>query len=381
MHPVSDEESSGKNPADRSFHFFSAVDMPRKPSTTPPLLKYVVGVDIAKDSFTACMGCIDLTQQLHFLGKVTTFSNDVAGFIALQAWAATRQVQVELPLGYVLEATGVYYEELAYYLHTQQQMLSVLLPSKAKHFARSTELKSKTDLLDARLLCRLGLERHLPQWQPLTPAMRLVRSLTRERAGLRQQLVPLKNRVHAYAHSYQPDPRALARLAQQLALVEAQIGEIDAQLAGAISEAPELTRKLSQLTSVPGIGLVTACIIMAETSGFALVENERQLASYAGLDVVERQSGSTSRATTISRRGNTRLRTALYLPAVSSLRYNPHQRAFYARLRARQSTGKPGVIAVMRKLLLLCYALWKKDQAYDPQFRPAQLEATVVKLL
>jgi transposase len=120
---------------------------------------------------------------------------------------------------------------------------------------------------------------------------------------------------------------------------------------------------------------------MAETSGFALVENERQLASYAGLDVVERQSGSTSHATTISRRGNTRLRTALYLPAVSSLRYNPHQRAFYARLRARQPSGKPGVIAVMRKLLLLCYALWKKDQVYDPQFQPAQLEANVVKLV
>jgi transposase len=115
-----------------------------------------------------------------------------------------------LPLGYVLEATGVYYEELAYYLHTQQQTLSVLQPSEAKHFAQSTERKSKTDLLDARLLCRLGLELCLPPWQPLTPAMRLVRSLTRERAGLRQQLVPLKNRVHAYAHSYQPDSRALA---------------------------------------------------------------------------------------------------------------------------------------------------------------------------
>jgi transposase len=75
---------------------------------------------------------------------------------------------------------------------------------------------------------------------------------------------------------------------------------------------------------------------MAETSGFALVENERQLASCAGLDIVERQSGSTSRATAVSRRGKTCLRTALYLLAVSSLRYNPHQRAFYARLRARQ---------------------------------------------
>lgn len=72
-------------------------------------------------------------------------------------------------------------------------------------------------------------------------------------------------------------------------------------------------------------------MVVAETNGSVLVENERQLAS-AGLDVVQRQSGLSAQATRISRRGNVRLRTALCLPAVSSLRYNPQQIAFYARL-------------------------------------------------
>ena len=67
-----------------------------------------------------------------------------------------------------------------------------------------------------------------------------------------------------------------------------------------------------------------------------------------------------------------RLRTTLYLPAVSSLRYNPQQIAFYARLRARQLSGKPGVIAVMRKLLVLYYSLWKNDCAYGPHY-PAHM--------
>ena len=67
---------------------------------------------------------------------------------------------------------------------------------------------------------------------------------------------------------------------------------------------------------------------MAETNGFVLVENERQLTSYAGLDVVQRQSGLSALATRISRRGNVRLRTVLYLPAVSRLRYNPQQMDF-----------------------------------------------------
>ncbi|MGY2132023.1 IS110 family RNA-guided transposase [Hymenobacter sp. HD11105] len=348
------------------------------PVALPPVvLKYVVGIDIAKATFAACLGSIDATQRLR-LGKVAEFANDAAGFEALQGWVAASQAEAERPLWYVVEATGVYYEELAYYLSARQQALSVLLPNKVKHFAGSTEQKSKTDALDARLLCRLGLERQLPAWQPLTPAMRQLRSLTRERAALRTQAAQTKNRAHAYAHSYEPDPQALMRLQQRQALFEEQLWAIDTQTAALVEAMPELARKLAQLTSVPGIGLTTAITIVAETSGFALVENERQLTSYAGLDVVQRQSGNLARPTAISKRGNARLRTALYLPAVSSLRYNEQQKAFYARLRARSPNGKVGVIAVMRKLLVLCYSLWKNDQMYDPAYHPATAKAQEV---
>ena len=101
-------------------------------------------------------------QQLHF-GKETTFDNTPAGFAALLAWAVKQQVTAA-PRWFVVEATGVYYEALAYFLSDNEQALSVLLPNNVKHFAQSTEQKSKTDQLDARLLCRLGLERVLPAW-------------------------------------------------------------------------------------------------------------------------------------------------------------------------------------------------------------------------
>ncbi len=344
--------------------------MPPLPSPTA-LLKCVVGIDIAKDSFVACFGYATLSQQLHF-GKETTFVNSASGFAALLSWVA-KQHPSDSPCWFVVEATGVYYEELAYFLTDNQQLLSVLLPNKVKHFARSTELKSKTDQLDARLLCRLGLERALPAWQPPTPALRQLRALARERQFLVRQAAQLKIRAHAYQHSYQPDKRTLARLAAQQQLLVSQLQALDQDLADLLKAEPELARKLGQLTSIPGIGLTTAIVVVAETNGFVLVENERQLASYAGLDVVQRQSGLSAHATRISRRGNVRLRTALYLPAVSSLRYNPQQIAFYARLRARQPSGKPGVIAVMRKLLVLCYSLWKNDCAYNPHYHPAHL--------
>ena len=337
------------------------------PSVAP--LKYVVGIDIAKDTFVACFGRIDPSQSLSF-GKETTFANTAVGFAALLVWTAKQQV-VAAPQWFVVEATGVYYEELAYFLADNAQALSVLLPNKVKHFAQSTEQKSKTDQLDARLLCRLGLERALPAWQPPTPALRQLRVLSRERQSLTQQAVRLKAQRHAYQHSYQPDARTLDRLATRVQLLGQQLKAISQDLAALLAAEPELARKLAHLTSVPGIGLTTAMVVVAETSGFELMENERQLASYAGLDVVQRQSGLSAGATRISGRGNVRLRTALYLPAVSSLRFNPQQKAFYDRLRARQPSGKPGVIAVMRKLLLLCYSLWKNDCVYDPHYHPA----------
>ncbi|WP_426061508.1 IS110 family transposase [Hymenobacter sp. B1770] len=343
--------------------------MPTARSASVPL-EYVVGIDIAKDTFVACVGRIDTRQHLWF-GKETTFANTAAGFAALLAWTAKQQLAAA-PCWFVVEATGVYYEELAYFLVDNAQTLSVLLPNKVKHFAQSTEQKSKTDQLDARLLCRLGLERALPAWQPPTPALRQLRALSRERQSLTQQAARLKTQRHAYQHRYQPDARTLDRLTARLHLLDQHLHAVDQDLAALLAAEPELARKLAHLTSVPGIGLTTAIVVVTETTGFALIENERQLASYAGLDVVQRQSGLSAGATRISRRGNVRLRTALYLPAVSSLRFNPQQIAFYARLRARQPSGKPGVIAVMRKLLLLCYSLWKNDCAYDPQYHPAR---------
>lgn len=278
------------------------------PSPTAPF-KCVVGIDIAKDSFVACVGHATLSQHLHF-GKETTFANSASGFAALLSWAVKQHLSGS-PLWFVVEATGVYDEELAYFLADNQQLLSVLLPNKVKHFARSTERKSKTDQLDARLLCRLGLERALPAWQPPTPALRQLRALARERQVLVRQAAQLKIRAHAYQHSYQPDSRTLARLAAQQQLLVSQLKALDQDLADLLKAEPELARKIGQLTSIPGIGLTTAIVVVAETNGFVLVENERQLASYAGLDVVQRQSGLSAHATRISRRGNVRLRTAL----------------------------------------------------------------------
>jgi transposase len=223
-HPACYKESCGKNPAWLISPLFPLLFMPAIPSPTAPL-KYVVGIDIAKDTFVACFGRIDVHQQLRF-GKEATFDNTLAGFTDLLAWTSKQQTTTA-PLWFVVEATGVYYEALAYFLADNQQALSVLLPNKVKHFAQSTEQKSKTDQLDARLLCRMGLERALPAWQPPTPALRQLRALARERQSLKRQGARLKTQRHAYPHSYQPDERTLERLAARQQLLKQQVKAVD----------------------------------------------------------------------------------------------------------------------------------------------------------
>ena len=122
---------------------------------------------------------------------------------------------------------------------------------------------------------------------------------------------------------------------------------------------------MERIATIPGIGGQTALILLAETNGFAHFANARQLASFAGLDVVQRQSGTSVHGRArLSKRGNTHLRAALYMPALTACRHNAQQKAFYERLRTRHPTGKAALCAVMRKLLLLAFSLHQSKEDY-----------------
>ena len=111
---------------------------------------------------------------------------------------------------------------------------------------------------------------------------------------------------------------------------------------------------------------MTVVTVLAETNGFALITNRKQLTRYAGLDVPAHQSGPVDPKRHISKQGNVHIRTALYFPAIVSTQYNPQMKDFYGRLCARNPQSKMiGVTATMRKLLLLIYSLWKSGEEYD----------------
>ncbi len=334
------------------------------------IIKQAIGIDISKDQFQVCLGNIDTNQKQQIIAQ-SSFDNADKGFTQLMTWVKGHMSKARVETWFVMEATGIYYENLAFYLAGKNQKVAVLLPNKVKHYARTLEGKSKTDRLDAQTLTQLALERPLRNWQVPAELMRTLKALTREYHSLKTMTTRIKNHLHAKQYSFQPPAATISRLKQQLELFESQLRQIDLEIHKLIDQDPELGSRIKNLLTIKGVGLITLAILIAETNGFALIENSKQLSSYAGLDVVHRQSGLMIGKTTISKKGNRFIRQALYLPALSAARFNQNLKTVYLRLVEKKNNKKVALIAIARKLLCLIYTLWKSNVAYDPNYKPA----------
>jgi transposase len=253
------------------------------------IIKQSVSADIAKDKFDACFSV--LTSEHRVVVKATrSFANTPKGFAEFAQWVSKREdPQVELAV--IMEATGVYYENLAWTLHRAGRKVIVVLPNRAKQYTQSLGHKSKNDRLDARALAHMGAEREPEPWQPMSRQLFLLRKLTREHEQVQQMRTEVISRPRAESHSMLQGKSTGRRLRKTRQLYEAQLQAIQKEIAKTIQADPLLSDKVKKVTTIKGVGLLTAATIVAETSGFALFTSQKQLVSYAGYDVVENQSG------------------------------------------------------------------------------------------
>ena len=335
------------------------------------ILKQVVGIDIAKDELVCMIGQLDQEFHPHY-GSIHSVANTPQGFKELIKWVKNQGDKDLLSQTFfVMEATGIYYESLAFFLNQQTYSLAVVVPAKVKHFSKSLEQKSKTDALDARVLAQLGLERKLKPWKAPSQQMRQIRTLVREYQALTQQITRTKNQLHAKEKMFQPPKNTLKRLKQLIKVYQKQSKQIIKELEELVKQDQQLDEKLKLVQTIPGVGFISAISIIGETFGFALIENAKQLVSYAGLDVMINQSGKTQRKTRISKKGNKHIRKALYWPAIAAIRHNEPLSLFYQRIMKTRTIKKIGITAVARKMLILIYTLWKNNEPFNPQYEPA----------
>jgi len=331
------------------------------------IVKQVVGIDVAQKVLVVCLGRMydDWSPELY---ANKTFANTAKGIEALVLWVKKQTAQ-HIAVRFVMEATGVYHEMLAYFLEGKGYETSIVLPNKISNYMRTLDVKTVTDSTASQAITMFGLERKLDTWKRPKEIYRKLRQLTRERDQLVGERTMVKNQLHAEQAEAYPNKSSVKRIKDRIKMLDKQEKEIMKEVAAMIAQDSELQKMILIICSLPGIGLLTAAVVLAETNGFDLVRNRRQLASYAGFDVIEKQSGTSVKGKPrISKKGNKYLRKVMHCPALTAIRHNERFKAIFARIVSRHGIKMKAVVAVQRKLLEMIFILYKTGKRFDQDY-------------
>lgn len=330
-------------------------------------LKQVLGVDVDQKNLVVTLGKLveDLSIELY---AHRVFANNKKGFSSLLKWTASLTDR-SLPFQIVMEATGVYHQKFAYFLDEKGHDLSVVLPNKISNYMRTLDIRTITDKSCSQAIARFGLERKLDCWKRPKEVYKRLQQLTRERDQVTEERTMVKNQLHAENAEAEPNKNSLRRLKTRIKLLDKQEAEIKKELNGYLKRDDTLAQQVKRITTIPGVGELTAMVVLAETNGFELIRNKKQLVSYGGLDIKEKLSGTSVKGKPrISKQGNKYLRKAMYFPAMTAVKHNQVHNALYGRIVGRTGIKMKGLVAVQRKLLELIYTIYKNKTVFDPQY-------------
>ena len=294
---------------------------------------------------------------------MASFANNSAGHNALLTFLLRGHERVRV----CLEASGNYSIDVALVLHAHRRLeVSMVNPRRARRFAESLGERSKTDPVDARVLCQYAARMPWDSWRPPSSAALRLRAITRAIADLVVMHTQEKNREHALKAS-QALPALLVRERRRHQhYLEQRIQHLRREARRLIAKDPQLDRRFRLMLTVPGIGDTSALQILGELAVLPESLDARQWVAFSGLDPSLFVSGSSvEKRPRISRGGSRHLRHALYMPALVALQHEPHLGAFYQRMVSRGKARMQAVIAVMRKLLHGLFAMFRSNESYD----------------
>jgi len=331
-------------------------------------IKYSVGAEVSKSDIYVAM--LLQSSDLRTVVKGTRkFANTPEGFKHFENWIHSHK-KFAIPVHITMEATGNYHEHLAFYFDNHGFTVNVVLPNKAKKYLQSLGNKSKNDKIDARGLAQMGAEQQLMHWKPFSESIYGLRSLTRYCEQLSEHRTMYKNQYSALSYGMYQVEDVKKQLLELIKTVEKQIAETKKRIEKMVKQDEKIWERMEKILKIKGLGIYSLATIIAETNGFEMFNNERQLCSYAGYDIVENQSGKRNGKTRISKKGNSHIRRILHLPSLSVVRYGEKKFVqIYERIMSRHNKKMVAYVAIQRKLLALIYALWKKNEEYNADYQ------------
>jgi transposase len=305
-----------------------------------------VGIDVSKAKLDVC---------LLPSGQTLVVTNDAAGVRQLRDLLGKQPTKVARCL---LEATGRYERRCAGDLLEAGFTVVIVNPRQARDFARSIGKLAKTDAIDAAVLAQFATLPHLRNSEKEPQNQRVLEDLVTRRRQLTQMLAAEKTRREGLTHA----PAARASVDKVLRLLDQQRQDIDRLIAKLIESDDDWRNRRDLLASVPGVGAVTASVLVADLPELGKL-NRQQIAALVGVAPVNRDSGQMRGRRSIFG-GRADVRTGLYMATVTAMRCNPLIKPFAQRLTAAGKVFKVVMIACMRKLITILNVMVKNNESW-----------------
>lgn len=344
-------------------------------------LKVNLGIDAAKDNCDCNLSKLTAELDVKVIAA-KRFLNTEHGLKELIKWLIKNYpVNANCAkLHVVIEASGVYHERFALGLQQAGYIVSVVLPNKAKKYMESLGLKSKNDSVDAKGLAQMGCEQKLEEWTALSPFYHTLRTYTRLHEDIQETKTQATNQLHALNHSAVQMKDAIKVLERLVKVFDEELAKTKKLIDNHIATDTAVKERIEKVCSLKGVGTLSAATVVAEYNGFDLVNNIPQLVSYAGYDVVEDQSGKRKGRTKISKKGNTHVRRILHMPALNMNTYQVGAMpALFNRTFNKHGLKMKSYVALQRKVLILIYTLYKKNELFDNNYHKKDKSAKVEK--
>jgi transposase len=308
-------------------------------------MEHFVGIDVAKDR---------LDVHLRPSGEAFAVACDGKGLAML-----VKRLQGLAPALVAMEATGGYETVVASALGAAQLPLAVVNPRQIRDFARATGKLAKTDRIDAAAIAHFA-EAVRPPARPIADAeAQALGELVARRRQVIEMIV-----AEGHRRRMASQRRVIRAIERHLALLQAELSELEGDIDGAIRNSPAWQADADLLASVPGVGKATLRTLIAELPELGHL-NRRKIAALVGVAPIHRDSGALRGRRTIAG-GRPAVRTALYMAALVASRANPVIAPYYAKLRAAGKTGKQALVACMRRLVVILNAILRDRKPGQP---------------
>ncbi|RZK17921.1 MAG: IS110 family transposase [Hymenobacter sp.] len=330
---------------------------------------HFIGVDISKD--TLDIAVVSPQQVLLYEERIANKKSAIISFFK----QLRRLVPDFAPASALvcMEHTGLYNRPLL------NAVPALALPAWVEHAAQINAAtgirRGKTDAVDARRIAAYAARfvdrvRLYQAPRPVLVELDRLQARRQRLVGVLQVLqTPLSSSEGFFsAAEQQAEKRGCAA---SLQAVRADLKAVEAAMAALVADDAALTRQYERLTSVPGVGLVTAVEMLLTTNEFEENSDPKRYASYAGVVPFERSSGQFKGRPRVSPQANKRVKTLLHLAALAAVRFAPTLKAYYERKVAEGKNKMLVLNNVRNKLVHLLFACVQQDRNYDKNYTPA----------